>query len=93
MVKYTIHVARGPVARFMRRCGWAGVTIPLRRAHVVMWGEPDMAELRHELAHVDQIARLGRLRWLATILGQYVRHGHKRAPLEVEARRAAGQDE
>jgi len=92
-VRYTIRVFRGPFARWMRRRGWYGVTLPwFGRALVLMWSEPEWNEIRHELAHVEQMAKLGRARWLLTIIGQYVRHGYEEAPLEREARKAAGQE-
>ncbi len=90
----TIRHVHGPVARFMRSRGWAGITIPLpfRNAYVLMWGESTGEELLHEGAHIDQIWRMGSLRWTATILWQYLTKGYRNAALEIEARKAAGQD-
>lgn len=85
----------GPIGRFMRARGWAGFTLPLpfRRAHVFMWGDSSTGEeMLHEQAHVDQIERMGSARWTAVILWQYLTKGYKNAPLEIEARAAAGEE-
>ena len=44
--------------------------------------------LAHELAHVDQVARLGLLRYWSTYLTGLARHGYARHGMEEEARRA-----
>lgn len=93
VLRYATKYIGGPIGRFMRARGWAGVTLPVPfyGALVLMW-EPDstIIELRHEiLGHVPQVARLGTVRYVATILWQYARYGHHSAPMEIEARRLA----
>lgn len=83
----------GPVGRFMRRRGWAGVTLPTPFVLTVLfWGDPDLNERLHEYAHIQQIRRMGRIRWTITIIYQYWRHGYEAAPLEIEARSFANQE-
>lgn len=55
-----------------------------RRAEVVADGE---RLLLHEWAHVQQIRRLGALRFYALYLWYSARHGYRDNPFEVEARR------
>ena len=40
----------------------------------------------HERCHVLQQKRVGWIRFYFIILGQYMKHGYKKAPYEVEAR-------
>ena len=47
---------------------------------------------RHELEHVYQAMRLGRLRFWAAYLLEYTRHGYHANRFEKEARVAAGQE-
>jgi hypothetical protein len=49
--------------------------------------------LAHELRHVAQIERFGRVRQAAEYGYWYARVGYNKHPLEQEARRAAGQPE
>lgn len=77
--------ARGALARFLRRNGFAAVTMPWRRVYVLdvwCWDERIIA---HERVHLAQIDRHGPL--LFTILYLYflIRHGYERNPFEVEA--------
>lgn len=93
MNRHAVRYINGPVGRQMRRWGWAGVTLPIPfwGALVLIW-EPgsNVIELRHEvLGHVPQIHRMGALWYLTRILYEYIRHGHRDAPMEVEARRLA----
>lgn len=88
----------GVLGRAFRSKGWAGVTLPIPfyGALVLIWTTPselgNILEVRHEvLGHVPQVERLGALRYIVTILWQYVLYGHDKAPLEIEARRLAGQ--
>ncbi len=46
------------------------------------------ALLAHELAHQEQMRRLGLLRFYATYMRQWKQYGYGRMPLEEEARRA-----
>jgi hypothetical protein len=89
--RYAVRYIGGPIGRQMRRWGWAGVTLPVPffGSIVLMWGqEANLGELRHEvLGHVPQIARMGTAWYLTRILYEYIRYGHRNAPMEIEARR------
>lgn len=47
---------------------------------------------RHELEHVYQAARLGRLRFWWQYARELLRHGYRNNAFEVAARKAAGQE-
>jgi hypothetical protein len=59
-----------------------GRTIHVRGTHLPVW------VLRHELAHVRQWERYGRVGFLARYLWQCARYGYANAPLELEAEAA-----
>lgn len=102
-MRYLVRYVGGPIGRWFRKRGWAGVTLPVPfwGAAVLMWddGRVDLlpqevawrnTELRHEiLGHVPQIERMGAVKYLAAILWQYLLYGHYMAPMEIEARRLA----
>ncbi len=48
--------------------------------------ETSASHWAHEWKHTLQMRELGTLGFYWKILGQYLRHGYRRAPLEVEAR-------
>lgn len=98
-MKVKIRYVGGPIGRWMRARRWAGVTLPLPflGALVLIWATPEepgnLLELRHEvLGHCPQLERMGMFMYLVRILWGYARHGHYRSPLEVEARRLAGEE-
>jgi hypothetical protein len=57
-------------------------TIHLRGKHLPVW------LLRHEVQHVRQWHRYGRVGFLVRYLWQCARYGYTNAPLEIEARAA-----
>ncbi len=80
-------VCSGRFGTWMRGRRWAGLTLPLPwpwLAVVFYWGPPTPGTRVHEAVHVEQIRRLGRLRFIATYLWG-LRRGYRRNPLEVEA--------
>lgn len=96
VLKYATRYIGGPLGRFMRGRGWAGVTLPVPfwGALVVIWTADgkdwNLVELRHEvLGHVPQVARMGAAWYLVRIFYEYIRYGHYDAPMEIEARRLA----
>lgn len=48
-------------------------------------GWPSWRTVDHELVHIDQIHRLGVIRFYALYLWYSIRYGYKANPLEVEA--------
>ncbi len=78
--------AIGPVDNWLSRRGWKGFTFGAR---AWFWFTPPNEDLiEHEADHVRWWEKWG---WIAPFVaaGQYLRHGYKRAPLEVQARRAS----
>lgn len=97
-MRHAVRFISGPLGRWFRKRGWAGVTLPIPfwGALVIIWTSDrhdwSPEELRHEvLGHVPQIERMGAVRYLVRIVYEYFRHGHYDAPMEREARKAAGQ--
>jgi hypothetical protein len=84
------HEARGPVRWFLRATGFAAITLPTRRVYVLREHAGDLGLLAHEAVHLDQIARLGPVRFTLVYLWQLIRYGYERHPLEVEARDRSG---
>ena len=85
-----IRAARGLVRWYLRRTGFWAITLPLWTPTIYIleehWYDHDLLE--HELVHVDQIRRMGRVRFALTYLWYQARHGYQNNPLEVEARKA-----
>lgn len=86
----------GRFARWMRRRHWAGVTLPLPFVTVILYwmaaGEtwPTPTIRLHERQHAFQAEMYGWLGfWVRYLWG--MRKGYRMNPLEVSARRAAGQ--
>jgi hypothetical protein len=46
------------------------------------------AWVRHELKHVEQYQRLGKMNFLAQYLAEWIRHGYHNNRFEIEAREA-----
>lgn len=91
-MRHTVRYVNGPLGRWFRARGWAGVTLPLPfyGALVIIWlpptGEWNVVELRHEVnGHVPQIDEMGTIKYLVTVLWQYARYGHDLAPIEIDA--------
>lgn len=80
-----ISQARGLIEFILRRTGFGGITLP--------WGVfilrerlRDHALIAHERVHVEQIQRMGILRFYLTYVWQWLRYGYQDMPLEKEAR-------
>lgn len=61
--------------------GWRSMP---RFARFVAW-PGCVPYVEHERTHVDQVRRLGRLRFILTYMWQVARYGYRKAPLEIEA--------
>ena len=55
-------------------------------------GEVPRHLLVHEVVHVEQIEKLGRIRFYLTYLWELLRHGYRNNKFEVEARKRSGKD-
>jgi len=61
---------------------------PIIHTGIDLAARQGQALLAHELAHQEQMRRLGLLRFYATYVRQWKQYGYGRMPLEEEARRA-----
>lgn len=73
---------------FMRLCGFHGWASFWRVAYVLPGYENDQRLIRHEMKHLEQIERDGRLVFSIKYLYWLARHGYRDNPYEVEARAA-----
>lgn len=87
-MQHKVTEARGLVRWYLRRTGFWAITLPLWRPTIYVLAEhmDDADLIAHELVHVEQIERMGRVRFLATYLWYQVRYGYALNPLEQEAR-------
>lgn len=72
----------------MRLCGFDGWASFWRVAYVLPGYENNAKLIRHELCHLEQIERDGRLIFSIKYLYWLARHGYRNNPYEVEARAA-----
>ena len=80
--------ASGPILWYMRLCGFAGWASFWSTIYLVPERMFDQRLIRHELCHLEQIRRDGRLKFTVQYLYWLLRHGYQQNPYEVEARRA-----
>lgn len=80
--------ATGLLAWLMRRAGFLGWTSFWNVIYVLPGHEHNERLLRHERKHLEQIERLGRLRFSVEYLGELARHGYWNNRFEIEARAA-----
>lgn len=81
----------GWFARWMRGRGWTGLTLPTPwMIYVFYWGEPTLATVRHEWAHVQQARRLGVARFWTRYLWYLMTRGYRNHPMELAAYAAEG---
>lgn len=83
-----VRTATGLLAWLMRRAGFLGWTSFWSVVYVLPGHEHNERLLRHERAHLEQIERLGRLRFTVAYLWELVRHGYWNNKFEIEARAA-----
>ena len=74
---------------YLRATGYCGITMPWRRAYYWPW-PADRGLVAHEQVHLDQLARLGPVRFVARYLWLLLRHGYEAHPMEREAREISG---
>ena len=80
-----IRPAPFPLAFLLRRSGFGGITLPWA-AYILPERMDDHALIAHEKRHVEQIRRMGAMRFYLTYLWQWARYGYRAMPLEREAR-------
>jgi len=85
--RYVIRVA-GPVhSCLLRRLGFAGICWPWRRIYLLPEYSEHEGLIRHELVHIEQIDRLGPVKFTALYLWYALTKGYKANPFEIEAYR------
>lgn len=83
-----VRTASGVLARLMLRAGFAGWTSFWRVVYVLPGHEHNERLLRHELAHLEQIERDGRILFALKYSWWTLRRGYWMNPYEIEARAA-----
>lgn len=82
-------VATGPMNWFLRRYGFAAMTLPWRQVHIIFEYRDDPSVIAHEQVHLDQIDRDGPVWFTLRYLYWLARYGYRANPYEVEAYRKA----
>ena len=83
-----LKTATGPIKWFMKACGFVGWASFWNTIYVLPGWEFNRRLIRHELCHLEQIGREGRLRFSINYLLELVRHGYLMNKYEIEARAA-----
>lgn len=83
--------ATGLIALYMKLCGFRGWASFWRVIYVMPGHESNQQVIRHELKHLEQIERDGRVLFGIKYVWWLARYGYRNNPYEVEARAAAGQ--
>lgn len=83
-----VKTASGPIRWFMKACGFAGWTSFWNTVYVMPGWESYAPLIRHEAKHLEQIERLGRVRFALAYTWELLRRGYWRNRFEVEARAA-----
>ena len=84
----TIHPAPIWLRPFLRLAGFDGWASFWRVAYLMPGHEHDQRLIRHELCHLRQIERDGRVVFAVRYLWWLLRYGYRGNPYEVEARAA-----
>ena len=83
-----VRTASGPILWFLKACGFKGWTSFWGVVYLMPGWENYQPLIRHEAKHLEQIERLGRLRFALAYLRELVRRGYWNNKFEVEARAA-----
>jgi hypothetical protein len=83
-----IRTATGLIKLYMKLCGFRGWASFWRTMYLMPGSEDDMPLIRHELKHLEQIERDGRVVFAVKYLWWLLRYGYMANPYEVEARAA-----
>lgn len=81
-----IKPASGLIEFFLRKTGYKGITMPWRKVYILPEHITDQGLINHEMVHVEQINRMGKIKFTITYLWYLIVHGYKNHPLEIEAR-------
>lgn len=70
---------------FLKRCGFAAITMPWRKIYVLREHRFNKSLLRHELVHIEQIKRDGPVWFSIKYLWWTLRYGYFKNPYEIQA--------
>lgn len=88
-MKQKIRIAAGPIAWYMKLCGFIGWASFWRVIYIMPGHEHEQRLIRHELCHLEQIERDGRIWFSIRYIYWLARYGYWMNPYEVEARRVS----
>ena len=83
-----LRIATGPIRWYMQACGFKGWASFWEVIYVLPGQEFNGPLIRHELCHLEQIRREGRLRFAIGYLWELLRHGYWNNKYEIAARAA-----
>jgi hypothetical protein len=83
-----IRTASGLIKLYMQVCGFKGWASFWHTIYLMPGYEDNEQLIRHEVAHLDQIERDGRVLFTIKYLWWTLRYGYWNNPYEVEARKA-----
>lgn len=83
-----LKTASGPLRWYMQACGFKGWASFWEVIYVLPGQEFNRPLIRHELCHLEQIRREGRLRFAIGYLWELLRHGYWNNKYEIAARAA-----
>jgi len=69
---------------------FGAMVTPWKTIHIMEHRKDDAKLIEHEMVHIDQINRLGSLRWTIMYLWYQLRYGYDENPFEIEAREKSG---
>lgn len=87
-----VQEAKGLYSWFLYKFNYGAITMPWKTIHIRSdrLGTEYVKLLEHEKVHVEQIEKLGALRWTITYLYYQIRYGYIKNPFEIEARSKSG---
>lgn len=83
-----LRIASGPLRWYMQACGFKGWASFWGVIYVLPGWEFNRPLIRHELCHLEQIRREGRLRFAVGYLWEFLLHGYWSNKYEIAARAA-----
>lgn len=83
-----IKPAKGIIKAYMSLCGFRGWTSFWNVIYMMPGYENNERLIKHEMKHIEQIEREGRIKFFIKYTFFLIKYGYKNCPYEVEARQA-----
>ena len=83
-----IRTAKGPILLYMNLCGFKGWASFWNMIYMAPGFEQHEALIRHEMMHLEQMRRDGKVLYAIKYAWWMLRYGYRMNPYEVEARAA-----